>query len=494
MGGGLLPKLFGTDGVRGIANVELTPELALRLGRVGADLLAAAASTGNASASAGAASRAAKAGRPGRPFLLLGRDSRLSSDLLAAAVTAGACSVGMDVVDLGIVPTPGVAHLVRALGAAGGAMISASHNPVDDNGIKFFDIEGYKLAPEAEEAIEAKLGLRQDRLPRPSGAGVGAALDGRTHVTLYEDHILAAAGGERCLDSAPGPGTEPDGPRPASPHIVIDPAYGATARLASRLLARAGAKVTAINDTWDGSRINVKCGSTNPESLGRKVKAEGAAAGLAFDGDGDRVIACDEKGQIVDGDQIMTILALDFLARKQLNKKTVVATVMSNLGLDLALREAGGKVVRTPVGDRSVLVQMREIGAMLGGEQSGHVILLKHATTGDGLLTGLCLLSVMVRSGQAFSSLADQMKRLPQILVNVSVTKKEGFETSEKVATAIERARESLGHTGRVLVRPSGTEPLVRVMIEGRDLAEIKKMAAELAGVVAAELGGEVLQ
>lgn len=485
-----MPKLFGTDGVRGVANVDLTPELALRIGRVGAHLLTTAAR--RPAAQPGSAAPATRPERDGRPFLLLGRDSRLSSDLLAAALTAGTCSVGVDVVDLGVVPTPGVSHLVRTLGATGGVMVSASHNPVDDNGIKFFDAEGYKLAPEAEEEIEAKLAAKQDRLPRPKGDGVGAAFDGRERVDLYSDHLLATIGGEGCLAQEPASGP-PDGPSEAGPLVVIDAAYGAMAGLATRVVARAGARIVALNDTWNGSRINVKCGSTNPEGLGRKVREEGAAAGLAFDGDGDRVVAADEKGRIVDGDQIMAVLALDLIGRKALPKKAIVATVMSNLGLDLALREVGGKVVRTPVGDRNVLVQMREMGAVLGGEQSGHVILLKHATTGDGLLTGLSLLSVMVRSGRTLSELAAKMTKLPQVLVNVTVTRKDKLQTSEKVATAIERVRESLGHTGSVLVRSSGTEPLVRIMIEGRDGKRIKEMAIELAGVVAAELGGEIV-
>lgn len=475
--------------MRGIANVELTAELALRLGRVGAAFLAQAAAeaaaVGDRSVGRAGAACPGRPGRQGRPLLLLGRDSRFSGNLLAAAVTAGALSVGVDVVDLGIIPTPGVAHLVRSLGASGGVMISASHNPVDDNGIKFFDAEGYKLAPEAEEVLEAGLGSRQDRLPRPKGEGVGAVFDGRAYIELYETHLLAAVGGDG--------GLAPTGPKEGGPLVVIDAAWGATAGLASRVFARAGARVVAMNDRWDGARINVRCGSTNPEELARRVIAENASAGLAFDGDGDRCIAADEKGRVVDGDQIMAVLALDLLARKALPKKTIVATVMSNFGLDLTLREVGGKVIRTPVGDRNVLVKMRETGAVLGGEQSGHVILLRHATTGDGLLTGLSLLEVMVRSGRVLSELADRMTKLPQVLINVAVKRKEGLTTSERVATAIERTRERLGHTGTVLVRPSGTEPLVRVMVEGRDLARIKRMAAELAGVVADELGGEIV-
>jgi phosphoglucosamine mutase len=249
-----------------------------------------------------------------------------------------------------------------------------------------------------------------------------------------------------------------------------------------------------MNDIWDGSRINVRCGSTNPEAMAKRVTEEGAIAGLAFDGDGDRVIAADEKGRIVDGDHILAVLGLDLVARKALPKKTVVATVMSNLGLDLALREVGGKVTRTPVGDRAVLQEMLASGVALGGEQSGHVILAKYATTGDGILVGLHLLSVVARSGRTLSELAGKVVKLPQVLVNVKVQKKDKLETSEKVATAIERVREALGHTGSVLVRSSGTEPLVRIMIEGRDAKRIGEMAMTLARVVAAELGGEIVQ
>jgi phosphoglucosamine mutase len=450
-----VPNIFGTDGVRGVANTSLTPEQALRIGRAGADRLAA--------------------GRTGRSFLVLGRDTRLSGDLLTAAVTAGCCSVGVDVVDVGIVPTPGVALLTRRLGAAGGVVISASHNPVDDNGIKFFDHNGYKLSAETEALVEEKVVARSDRLPRPVGSGVGRRQDGRAHVRDYADHLTT------CLEADL-----------QDMRVVFDAGFGATALLGTEVLGRSGVDVISMNDSYDGSRINVECGSTNPGEMAGVVTESGADAGLALDGDGDRVILADEKGQIVDGDQILAILALDLIARKALPKKTVVATVMSNLGLDLAIREAGGRVVRTPVGDRSVLQAMLETGLVLGGEQSGHIILLRHGTTGDGLLAGLAVLSVMARSGRPLSELASKVVRLPQVLVNVIVNQKEKLQTSEKVATAIERAREALGHTGRVLVRPSGTEPLVRVMIEGRDGPLINKMAMELAGVVAEELGGEI--
>jgi phosphoglucosamine mutase len=486
-----LPRLFGTDGVRGIANQDLTPELALRIGRAGAQTLMSLAvgaaagvvgggSKGQAGATptagaSGSATRAALA--RSRPFLVVGRDSRLSSDLLAAALAAGVCSVGVDVLDIGVAPTPGVALLALRLGAVGGVMISASHNPVDDNGIKFFDAGGGKLDPDIEDEIETKITARQDRLARPVGAGVGQIKSGREHLRTYADHLVAAAGGSNALGGA---------------LIVIDAAHGATAGFAVDVFKRAGARVVAMNNTQDGHRINVECGSTHPEAMARKVRDEKASAGLAFDGDGDRVIAADENGRIVDGDQILAILGLDLLARKALPQKTIVATVMSNLGLDLALREKGGRVVRTAVGDRNVLLEMRSRGAMLGGEQSGHVILLPYSTTGDGLLTGLSLVAVTARYGQSMSELAGRVIKVPQVLVNVAVDKKDKLQTSEKVATAIERVREQLGHTGNVLVRASGTEPLVRIMIEGRDERRIADMASGLAAVVAAELGGEI--
>lgn len=452
-----LSSLFGTDGVRGVANGDLTPELAFKVGRSGAHSLASQAAGD-------------------RPFLVLGRDTRVSGDLLTAAVTAGICSVGVDVIDLGVIPTPGVAYLVRRLGAAGGAVISASHNPVDDNGIKFFDRFGYKLTDQVEHEIETMIRARQDRLPRPVGISIGRRLDGMDHVATYIDHLQATADGDL-----------------RGSRLVLDAAFGATAGLATEVMQRLGCEVVSLNDIPDGSRINVDCGSTNPEAVSARVVEISAAAGLAFDGDGDRVIAVDERGQVVDGDQVMAILALDLIARKALPKKTLVATVMSNLGLDLALRDRGGRVIRTPVGDRSVLQAMLEQELVLGGEQSGHIILLRHNTTGDGIAAGIALLTAVARAGRPLSELAARVAKVPQVLVNVQVERKDKLETSEKVATAIERVRESLGHAGRVLVRPSGTEPLVRIMIEGRDAGRIRDMAHELAAVVTSELGGEIL-
>jgi len=459
-----LPKLFGTDGIRGVANAALTPEQALRVGRAGADFLAR-----DPERPEGRASLTSK------PFLVLGRDTRLSGDLLSAAIAAGCCSVGVDIVDAGTIPTPGVAFLTRHLGASGGVVISASHNPVDDNGIKFFDACGYKLTPEAEAAIESKVLARRDRLPRPTGAGVGRLHDGRDEAAAYADHLVSVA--DPTLEGL---------------KVVVDAAFGATARLATAVLRRAGAEVVPLNDVHDGARINVDCGSTNPALVCEVVLREKASAGLAFDGDGDRVIACDERGSVVDGDQILAILALDLMSRRALPGKTVVATVMSNLGLDLALREAGGKVVRTPVGDRNVLGRMLESGFVLGGEQSGHIIYLEHNTTGDGIAASLAVLSVLARTGRPLSEIAGRVSKLPQILINVEAASKDRLQTSERVATAIERVRERLGHTGRVLVRPSGTEPVVRIMVEGRSAGCIEQMARELAAVVAEELGGEV--
>ena len=464
--------------MRGVANEELTPEQVFRIGRAGAAYLAACASGTDLTDRRGRTVRTSRkaTGRRGRPFLVLGRDTRLSGDLLTAAVTAGCCSVGVDILDLGILPTPGVAYLTRRLGAAGGIVVSASHNPINDNGIKFFDAAGYKLSPEAEAEIEERVLAKRDRLPRPVGAGVGCRLDGRRHLRSYEDHLTGLAGqGLKGLK------------------VVVDAAFGAAAGLATRVIRRAGAEVVPMNDLPDGNRINVECGSTHPEEMNARVRLEGAAVGLAFDGDADRVIASDENGRTVDGDEMLAILALDMMERDGLPGRTVVATVMSNLGLDLALRAAGGRVLRTPVGDRHVLEEMLRGGYLLGGEQSGHIIILNQNTTGDGLGAGISLLEVMVRSGRPLSALASKVQKLPQVLMNVRAERKEKLETSEKVATAIERVREALGHTGHVLVRPSGTEPVVRIMVEGRDERRIREMARELAGVVAAELGGEVM-
>ncbi|NLG85505.1 MAG: phosphoglucosamine mutase [Firmicutes bacterium] len=444
-------KLFGTDGVRGVANRELTPELAFRLGRAGAAVLAAGK----------------------KPRVLIGRDTRLSGEMLEAALAAGVASVGADAIRLGILPTPGVAYLVRAMGADAAAMISASHNPVPDNGIKFFAGDGFKLPDEVEEKIEdLVLAEGEDRLPRPVGVAVGRIYDEPEAWRRYAEFLQAS-----CKESLAGL------------RIVVDCGFGAAFKIAPMVLRALGAEVVAINAAPDGSRINVGCGSTSPEGLRQEVLARGADLGLAHDGDADRVIAVDEEGGIVDGDRVMCICALERLARGTLPKKAIAATVYSNLGLRAAIEAAGGEVILTPNGDRYVLEAMRRHGLAIGGEQSGHIIFLEKTTTGDGLLTALELLGVLVRSGRKLSELAAQMKAYPQMLVNVPVTAKDRLAENSAVAAAVAAVEEALSGRGRILVRASGTENLVRVMAEGPDEEELRRLVDGLAAVIARELG-----
>lgn len=442
-------RLFGTDGVRGVANRGLTPELAFRLGRAGAAVIAGG----------------------GRPRVLIGRDTRLSGEMLEAALAAGIASVGGDAVRLGIVPTPGVAYLTRALGADAAAMISASHNPVPDNGIKFFAGDGFKLPDEVEEEIERLVEADEDRLPRPIGVEIGRIHEEPGAWRRYADFLRAS-----CEESLAGL------------RIVVDCGFGAAFRIAPTVLRELGAEVVAINDEPDGARINVGCGSTSPEVLRREVVARRADLGLAHDGDADRVIAVDEEGKLVDGDRLMCICALERLAEGTLPKKAIVATVYSNLGLREAIRAAGGEVLIAPNGDRYVLEAMRRHGVAIGGEQSGHIIFLEKTTTGDGILTALQVLGVLVRSGRRLSELAAQMRAFPQILVNVPVSAKERLAENEAVREAVAAAEEALAGRGRIFVRASGTESLVRVMAEGPDEEELRRIVAAVAAVVEREL------
>ncbi len=445
-------RLFGTDGVRGIANADLTPELCFRLGRA-------------------AAAWFARGG--GRPRLLVGRDTRLSGPVLEGALLAGIASAGGDAVSVGVMTTPGVAALVRRRAVAGGAVISASHNPAEYNGIKFFGPDGFKLSDEAEGEIEALTG--RDDLPRPTGAGLGRL---GSDPGAEEEYVAAVAA------------TVPGGL--AGLRVVLDCAHGAAFRVAPRLFESLGARVTVLNDRPDGLNINAGCGALHPQALQEAVRREGADVGLAFDGDADRVIAVDERGQVVDGDQILAVAALHLARAGRLPGSAVVATVMSNLGLERALGAAGVRLVRTRVGDRYVLEAMRQGGYALGGEQSGHVIFLEHATTGDGLVTGAQLLRIMQETGRRLSELAAVMVRYPQVLVNVKVRGRDVADrlaASEAVGEAIARAEEALAGRGRVLVRASGTEPVVRVMVEGEEAARVEGLARELAGVIRRELG-----
>jgi phosphoglucosamine mutase len=444
-----LGKLFGTDGVRGVANKDLTPELAYRLGRAGTAILAKDTS---------------------RPKILIGKDTRISGDMLEAALSAGICSVGGDVIQVGVVPTPAVAYLTQVLGANAGIVISASHNPVDDNGIKFFYADGYKLPDEVEDAIEEKLN-EADEATGPTGADVGRIYQSPDAYKEYIRYVISTVQ-ERF-----------DGMR-----IVVDCANGAASMIAPAVYEAMGAQVIPIYNTPDGSNINDGCGSTHPEVLQRKVIEEKADIGFTHDGDADRVLACDHLGNLVDGDQILTICGLDLLQKNMLPQNTIVATVMSNLGLDMAFRQAGGKVLRAKVGDRYVLEEMKKNGLVLGGEQSGHVIFLNHNTTGDGVMTAIQLLGAVRRSGKTLFELASQFKRLPQALENIQVVNKEAINGNERIAQAVEEVTKQLGDRGRILIRPSGTEPKVRVMVECEDEEELKSIMDRMTALVRIEL------
>jgi len=453
--------LFGTDGVRGIANEGLTPELAFRLGRCAAAVLAGD-----------------DPDRRGLP-VILGRDTRRSGDLLEAALAAGVASAGLDVLRVGVIPTPGVAYLTRTQGAAFGVMISASHNPAEDNGIKFFSADGYKLPDETEARIEALIGepgriafSPDDGLPRPVAGGVGRIMPGEDRVEAYSRFLEEAAGVSL-----------------AGLRIVVDCAHGAAYRLAPEVLRRLGADVYVLADAPDGLNINVGCGSTHPELMQAAVRDYGADVGLAHDGDADRVIMADGNGRLVDGDAILTICGRHLAAQGRLRNRAVAATVYSNLGLKLALQQDGIEVVETAPGDRYVLEAMLEKGLILGGEQSGHVIFLEHNTTGDGLLTALQVLKVMRETGRSLADLAGQMPRVPQILTKVAVRDKGAFAHNARVQEVIREAQADLGAAGRLLVRPSGTEPVIRIMGEGMDDARVRAAVERIASVIEAELG-----
>ncbi len=441
-------RLFGTDGVRGLANKEITGELAYKLGQAGAHVLTMAKH---------------------KPKILIGRDTRVSGDMLECALVAGICSVGAEAIVLGTIPTPAVAHLTREFGADAGIVISASHNSMEYNGIKFFDGKGYKLPDELENRIEAIILDGTDTMPYPTGVDVGKRVRVRNSVKEYisflKDTIDADLSGL---------------------NIVLDCANGASFKVAPQLFEELGAEVHTIYDTPDGTNINDLCGSTHPEKLQRCVLELGADVGLAFDGDADRLIAVDDRGRLVDGDQIMYICAIDMLERGILNKNTVVATVMSNLGLDIALKKAGINIEKTQVGDRYVLEKMLEEGYNLGGEQSGHIIFLDHNTTGDGTLTALQMLSVMKRTNKELADLASGMKKLPQVLVNAAVSNegKLAYKEDDVITDEIKRIESQFDGNGRVLIRPSGTEPLVRVMIEGADQRIIEEEAVKLAKLI----------
>ncbi|RLV50681.1 phosphoglucosamine mutase [Nocardioides mangrovicus] len=452
-----MARLFGTDGVRGLANGELTAELTLDLSVAAAHVLGEAGAFEHTS------------GWNGRPFAVVGRDTRISGQFLEAAVVAGLASAGVDVLLLGELPTPGVAHLTAALGADLGVMLSASHNPMPDNGVKFFARGGVKLDDTLEDAVEQRLG---EPWQRPTGAAVGRVSTHPTAVDEYAAHLVGT------LD-APLAGLR----------VVLDCAQGAASVVGPRALASAGAEVIAICASPDGLNINDGCGSTHLDVLRAAVIEHGADAGFAVDGDADRCLAVDAAGETVDGDQLLAILALAMREQQQLREDTLVVTVMSNLGLLTAMRAAGVTVRTTAVGDRYVLEAMRAGGFNLGGEQSGHVIMTDHATTGDGLLAALHVLERMARTGSSLAELAGVVTRLPQVLVNVPGVDKARASHDPEVSAAVAQAEAELGEQGRVLLRSSGTEPLVRVMVEAPTVEQAQDVADRLAGVVKVRLG-----
>jgi phosphoglucosamine mutase len=441
-------RMFGTDGVRGIANSELTAEIAYNLGRAGAYVLTEGAH---------------------KPKILVGMDTRISGDMLEAALVAGILSVGAEAVTLGVVPTPAVACLTRKYGADAGVVISASHNPVEYNGIKFFNSQGYKLSDELEDKIQAVIENSFEGVPAPIGGDLGKK---RVEEAALE-HYIEFAKSTVDIDLK-------------GMKIALDCANGACYEAAVETFRDLGAEVVVINNDPDGVNINDNCGSTHPEELMEYVVKKGCNLGLAFDGDADRCLAVDEKGNLVNGDFMIAICGKYLKEQGKLDKDVVVVTVMSNLGLDIALKNVGIKAVKTKVGDRYVLEEMIKEGYKLGGEQSGHVIFLDHNTTGDGLVTGLQLAAIVKKAGKSLSELASMMKELPQVLVNATVPndKKDIHETDDQIINEIRKIEERLQGCGRVLIRPSGTEPLVRVMLEGENQQEIDEMAHSLAKLI----------
>jgi phosphoglucosamine mutase len=485
-------QLFGTDGVRGAAGRELTAGLAMALAAAAANVLGALEPAPGT------------AGSRERPFAVVGRDPRASGEFLEAAVVAGLAASGVDVVRLGVIPTPAVAHLTATLGADFGVMLSASHNPAPDNGIKFFARGGTKLPDAVEDEIEARLSGRNGQVlagGRLLSEGLGSAAMASQDLVGHGPAGVPATGFGRVTD-APGQGEHYIAhllstvrSRPGAPgeplaglRVVVDCAHGAASRYAPDLLRRAGADVIAIGADPDGLNINAGCGSTSLQALSAAVIEAGADAGIAHDGDADRCLAVDAAGRVVDGDQILAVLAIALKAEGRLAGDTVVATVMCNLGFRHAMRAAGIEVVQTPVGDRHLIAAMLDGKFVLGGEQSGHIIMLDHATTGDGMLTGLHLLAEVARQGRPLADLVSVMTRYPQVLINVPGVDKALVMSAPALTDAVATAEAELGDTGRVLVRPSGTEPAVRVMVEAQDAGQAERLATWLADAIE-ELG-----
>ncbi|WP_145418251.1 phosphoglucosamine mutase [Staphylococcus hominis] len=446
-------KYFGTDGVRGVANKELTPELAFKLGRYGGYVLAHNEGEKH-------------------PRVLVGRDTRVSGEMLESALIAGLASIGAEVMRLGVISTPGVAYLTCEMGAQLGIMISASHNPVADNGIKFFGADGFKLSDKQEEEIEQLLDQEQPDLPRPAGKDILHFSDYYEGAQKYLSYLKSTI--DINLDGL---------------KITLDGANGSTSSLAPFLFGDLEATTVTIGCNPDGYNINDECGSTHPEHLAEKVVETESDFGLAFDGDGDRLIAVDEKGNIIDGDQIMFIIGQDMHKNHELNNNMIVSTVMSNLGFYKALETEGIQSNKTKVGDRYVVEEMRRGHYNLGGEQSGHIVMMDYNTTGDGLLTGVQLAAIIKSSGKTLSELAAQMKKYPQSLINVKVTDKHHVSENEDVKAVMDEVENEMNGEGRILVRPSGTEPLVRVMVEAATNEDAERYAQTIANKVKEKMG-----
>ena len=442
-----MARLFGTDGIRGIANVDLKPTLAFALGRATAHLLAA-----------------------GRGPIVLGQDTRRSGDMLAAAIVAGATSTGVDVHRAGVLPTPGLAHLAGMGAFAAGIVVSASHNPADDNGLKVLDRHGIKLDDTVEDELDTLI-WRADELASPTNEGIGRDLDARNLLEEYVAHRVDLARRSR-----------------NDLRVVVDCANGSGYAVARRIIAESGASVTTIHDHPDGVNINRDCGATHPESLAAAVAESGADVGFALDGDADRCVAVDEKGRVVDGDRLIGLIALDRLGRAALAECTVVVSVLSNGGLAAVVQGAGGRIVRTPVGDKYILDAMLVSGAGLGGEKSGHVIVAEHANAGDGIVTALEVLGILARRGRPLSELVDPIPLYPQQQRSVRVRHKDQWDADPMLTAAVRAAEAELMPGGRVLVRPSGTEPVLRIMVEGEDESSVASLADGLAALATERL------
>jgi phosphoglucosamine mutase len=443
------PK-FGTDGVRGLANADLSAFFAFRLGRTAGHVISRA--------------------QPGRP-IVVGRDTRVSGDMLEAALVAGLLSVGVNVVRLEVIPTPGVSFITQLAGAAAGAVISASHNPMPDNGIKFFGADGRKLADEIETEIENQID-QFEQFPSPTGAGVGRLVEPAALLDDYIQHVVRTAGG-------PLTGMK----------VIMDCANGAASEIAPRVFRMLGAEVFPMHHTPDGTNINAGCGALHPEEMLRAVANRGADLGVSFDGDADRAILADERGCLVDGDRVMGICALAWRETDRLPGNQVVATVMSNMGLEIALRSAGITVHRAPVGDRHVADMMRETGAGIGGEKSGHLLFSRHGVTGDGMVTALQVAALIRDTGRSLSDLAAAIEELPQKLVNVPVYRRRGWRTQPDLWDAVRRGEAELGEHGRILVRASGTERIIRVMAEGPEQTQLDRIVGQIATVIQDKMG-----